>query len=491
MNPREQATSRNAATPASATVHPGPPDLIAQLTKLEETNLSIRRARDLLLTRNHALIAEMARAEDKIAEMTFEAEDAQSLRVTAETERDELTAECDKLRREAAELRWQVTALTQADKDHETEIKELRETIAELGLRSSESAPDTQESNEIPEANPSIAGADKREVAILVGQLMTTQHARDAALRAAEDARNEHHATVVERENLREELAKSQEESERQIATLRAEIAELTENAQTEAIRADAAGGRPESEIAAGIEARLARNEPTHPLDSNNASAALERICGLMAALEQGPSEAKVAEALDDEFRIFCEAAHAAGMGAVHRLAMACRELTRALRKSPEKMARSLPTLNEALGLLSALTLTKGGEEFPDPAGSLVYAVDDDLDNCECIAAGLEKATLFTKYALKPEEALVELAGIRCDLIILDVNMPGIDGFECCERIRQIEHHKSTPILFVSGITTVQERLGSRGDRIESLSKPYNLSELSLKVLTMILMRDL
>jgi DNA-binding response OmpR family regulator len=115
--------------------------------------------------------------------------------------------------------------------------------------------------------------------------------------------------------------------------------------------------------------------------------------------------------------------------------------------------------------------------------------VDDDVDNCECIAMALEKASMQTRYAIKPDVALNELAKASCDLIILDVDLGGdIDGFELHSRIRRLAHHQETPVLFISGHTGTPERIAElTGEQGAFVQKPYNLNELTLHALTVIL----
>ena len=54
-------------------------------------------------------------------------------------------------------------------------------------------------------------------------------------------------------------------------------------------------------------------------------------------------------------------------------------------------------------------------------------------------------------YASSGEEALIKVKSKRYDLVFLDVTMPGLDGFETCERIREIKGYGMTPIIMVSG----------------------------------------
>ena len=60
------------------------------------------------------------------------------------------------------------------------------------------------------------------------------------------------------------------------------------------------------------------------------------------------------------------------------------------------------------------------------------------------------------EYADSGEEALKKVAKKRYDLIFLDVSMPGLDGFETCERIRAIQGYDMTPIIMVTGNTTAE-----------------------------------
>ena len=142
----------------------------------------------------------------------------------------------------------------------------------------------------------------------------------------------------------------------------------------------------------------------------------------------------------------------------------------------------------DAVDLLCELSKSGGAQKVADPAGALVYSVDDDVDNCECVAMSLEKMALQTRYAIKPEVALADLAAGPFDLIILDVDLPGMDGFDLSERIREFAHHRTTPIIFLSGLMSAKARLETLpGGSHAFVAKPYNLNELAVNALGMIL----
>jgi DNA-binding response OmpR family regulator len=68
------------------------------------------------------------------------------------------------------------------------------------------------------------------------------------------------------------------------------------------------------------------------------------------------------------------------------------------------------------------------------------------------------------------------------------VNMPGMDGFELCTQLRQVAHHAATPVVFLTGLATVENRTQSAvAGGTDFIAKPFNLYELTVKALTHIL----
>jgi DNA-binding response OmpR family regulator len=113
-----------------------------------------------------------------------------------------------------------------------------------------------------------------------------------------------------------------------------------------------------------------------------------------------------------------------------------------------------------------------------------VYVVDDDPNTCATVVDSLNLVGLHTNYALYSSAAVAELAANKYDLIILDVHLPEIDGFELCSHIRNMELHGDTPIFFVTGDTSLENRVKSslRGGN-EFIAKPFSIQEIALKAL--------
>jgi CheY-like chemotaxis protein len=115
--------------------------------------------------------------------------------------------------------------------------------------------------------------------------------------------------------------------------------------------------------------------------------------------------------------------------------------------------------------------------EQPDsPARRLVLVVDDDPTVCQFISEALEAEGYNTAVASDGNSAFAALADFTPDLILLDVQMPGIDGWDVLRQLRaQAGPHQ--PIVVMTGRYEGQEQALSSGAQ-GYLAKPFNLSDL-------------
>jgi DNA-binding response OmpR family regulator len=101
-----------------------------------------------------------------------------------------------------------------------------------------------------------------------------------------------------------------------------------------------------------------------------------------------------------------------------------------------------------------------------------VLIIDDDSGFLYLTGLLFKKAGASVFTARDGLEGISQLFAHQPDLILLDVEMPGMDGFEVCKRIRQISE---TPIIFVTAINKEQEMLkGLEAGADDFLSKPFN-----------------
>ncbi len=88
-----------------------------------------------------------------------------------------------------------------------------------------------------------------------------------------------------------------------------------------------------------------------------------------------------------------------------------------------------------------------------------VLAVDDQQLNLELLAAYLSGTGCDLVLANNGFEALAAIAAGRPDLVLLDVVMPGMDGFEVCRRIKSDPANRLLPVVLVTSLNRVEDRV--------------------------------
>lgn len=105
-----------------------------------------------------------------------------------------------------------------------------------------------------------------------------------------------------------------------------------------------------------------------------------------------------------------------------------------------------------------------------------ILIVDDEPSITEFVSYAMQKEGYLTETASDGEEALRKIEQQHFDLFILDIMLPGIDGYELCRRIRT---KMSTPILFLSARETeLNKVVGLELGADDYLAKPFGVREL-------------
>ena len=112
-----------------------------------------------------------------------------------------------------------------------------------------------------------------------------------------------------------------------------------------------------------------------------------------------------------------------------------------------------------------------------------ILVVDDQFGNRDSLETFLQGQGYITESAGTGEHALRLIAQRAPDLILLDITMPGMDGYDVARRLKSDPATATIPIIMVTAHTSGSARLvGLETGAEDCLTKPYNPSELALKV---------
>lgn len=115
-----------------------------------------------------------------------------------------------------------------------------------------------------------------------------------------------------------------------------------------------------------------------------------------------------------------------------------------------------------------------------------ILIVDDSGVNIQLLRNVLRRYNILDANN-GPEAIRLSLSQPKPDLILLDVMMPGMDGYEVCRQIRRNEKTSDIPIIFVTGQTDPESILnGFEAGPIDYISKPFNVVELKVRVKTQV-----
>ena len=113
----------------------------------------------------------------------------------------------------------------------------------------------------------------------------------------------------------------------------------------------------------------------------------------------------------------------------------------------------------------------------------VVLIVDDDPDAISMLNAALCDAQLTALVALSGEQALTIARRIRPDLILMDAMMPGMDGFEACQKIKADTVIAHIPVVFMTGLSASEDMVkGFDSGGIDYVTKPIDLKALIARI---------
>lgn len=114
-----------------------------------------------------------------------------------------------------------------------------------------------------------------------------------------------------------------------------------------------------------------------------------------------------------------------------------------------------------------------------------LLVVDDTPDQLKMLSRALQDSGFEVEVATSGREALAAASRNPPDLVLLDVDMPDIDGYETCRRLKEQEEFAATPVIFLSGLADVDDKVkGFVAGGVDYVTKPFSIEEVRLRVAT-------
>jgi phosphoserine phosphatase RsbU/P len=111
--------------------------------------------------------------------------------------------------------------------------------------------------------------------------------------------------------------------------------------------------------------------------------------------------------------------------------------------------------------------------------------IDDIPENIQVLGHALAKEHYSVSFATDGQRALDMIAENDVDLILLDIMMPHMDGYEVCRRLKNIPGKKDVPVIFLTARTETEDIVkGFQVGAVDYVTKPFNAPELLARVRT-------
>lgn len=217
-----------------------------------------------------------------------------------------------------------------------------------------------------------------------------------------------------------------------------------------------------------------------HTLDS------VRKLCaGFLEAVDPAAEQRRIEE-LARKMGFLSQMTSLAGCHHLALLSSALEALLFDLHYQPAKLNdSSRQTVVSAIAFLANQLEVTTGPEKGQLKPATILVVDDDAVSNRVLAQTLNRARLDADSSADPFDALKKLEKKPYDLVMLDIDMPGMDGITLCEKMRSLPGYRRTPVIYVTGLTDFKTRARTLLSGMSDLiTKPILPLELTVKVIT-------
>ncbi|HLH56081.1 MAG TPA: response regulator [Verrucomicrobiae bacterium] len=220
--------------------------------------------------------------------------------------------------------------------------------------------------------------------------------------------------------------------------------------------------------------------------------ASIAQLRGLLQSLIKAPDDETRLKAIQEMYKrihAFTSNAGMTGMYSLAQLSDALEALLKELQDKPKNLnASTLRTVATAVDFVGTLSARADRAEPLQNQIPRILVVDDEAISRRAVTYALERGKLKAMAVEDSQSAYNLLLESKFDLIFLDVDMPGMNGFELCSKLRMLPAHKTTPVIFVTSLTDLESRANSTmSGGNDFIAKPFLFLELTVKALVFLL----
>nr|WP_321400920.1 response regulator [uncultured Desulfobacter sp.] len=122
---------------------------------------------------------------------------------------------------------------------------------------------------------------------------------------------------------------------------------------------------------------------------------------------------------------------------------------------------------------------------------SMILIVDDQPNNIKVLISFLKSQNFQTRIAESGERAMQLLDRFLPDLILLDVMMPGMNGFDTCTEIKADKKKADIPVIFMTALDNIEDKVqGFKAGGVDYITKPFDQTEMLARINTHIELRQ-